>query len=806
MNTATLKTSNLPLLPVKGMVLFINIEHPVVVGRPRSLAAIEEALKGEDKSIIVVTQRNSATAEPGREDVYEIGTRAYIHRMERHGDDVVSLVLRGSERVRITGIDTSHPWLSASYEVLPLPEDNSDETEALHRDVIDKAQQLDRMKAADWPKGLLTQMLQTLKDPMEHVYVLAYLLKLEVPKQQAVHEAPTRAEGMRLVHDALVHEIQVLQLQEEIAAQAASNVTAEQRQYMLRQQMEAIQKELGEDDGENSEVAELKRQLDQSEMPDEVAKIAKREVERLLKMPPAAQEYQMTHGYLKLLVELPWNKSSQDKLDLVEARRVLDEHHFNMKEVKDRIIEHLAVRKLNPGASSTILCFVGAPGVGKTSLGASIATALGREFERISLGGLHDEAELRGHRRTYIGAMPGRIIQTLRRKGVNNPLILLDEVDKLGHDYRGDPAAALMEILDPSQNSTFRDNYLDQPFDLSKIFFVTTANTLDSIPRPLLDRMEVLRLSGYTEEEKVEIAKRHLLPAQLKEVQLTDEQIRIPDEVIHKVVRSWTREAGVRELNRQLARIVRKSAVPFASGITTPVIVTVEQLPQLLGPERFTDDSLRRDPLPGVTTGMAWTEHGGDVLFVEAVKTPGGKGLALTGQLGDVMKESAQTALSYLWSQADQLGIDPEVFQNSGVHIHVPAGAIPKDGPSAGVTMATSLVSLLTGRPVRSDTAMTGEITLAGLVLPVGGIKEKVLAAHRAGIDRIVLPEANCQDLEEIDAGVRQELEFIPAVNLQQVFNAALTSGTSTTTGTGSAVQPQLFTREPHQPSPGAHP
>jgi ATP-dependent Lon protease len=481
-------------------------------------------------------------------------------------------------------------------------------------------------------------------------------------------------------------------------------------------------------------------------------------------MPPAAQEYQMTLGYLKLLAELPWNKSSEDKLDLV---------------------------------SSSILCFVGAPGVGKTSLGASIATALGREFERISLGGLHDEAELRGHRRTYIGAMPGRIIQALRRKGVNNPLILLDEIDKLGHDYRGDPAAALMEILDPSQNHTFRDNYLDQPFDLSKIFFVTTANTLDTIPRPLLDRMEILRLSGYTEEEKVQIARRHLLPALLKEVQLSAEQINVPDEVIHKVVTSYTREAGVRELNRQLARIVRKSAVPFANGVDEHVLVTVEQLPQLLGPERHTNESLRRDPLPGVTTGMAWTEAGGDVLFVEAVKTPGGKGLALTGQLGDVMKESAQTALSYLWSQADKLGIDPEVFQNSGVHIHVPAGAIPKDGPSAGVTMATSLVSLLTGRPVRSDTAMTGEITLAGLVLPVGGIKEKVLAAHRAGIDRIVLPEANRQDLEEIDAGVREDLEFIPAVNLQQVFNAALTANVS-------EAQTQLFPPMPknlHNPS-----
>jgi ATP-dependent Lon protease len=758
------------------MVLFINIEHPIVVGRPRSLAAITHAASGEDKSILVVTQRNAETADPGREDLYEIGTRAYIHRMERHADDVVSLILRGVERVRIKSIDSGKAWLEAEYEVLPLPDDHSDAAEALHRDILDKARSLDRLTATDWPKGLLTQMLQSLKDPMEHVYVLASLLKLEVPSQQAIHEAATREEGMRLLHEALVHEIQVLTLQEEIAAQAASSVSAEQRQYMLRQQMEAIQKELGEDDGGGkSDISELRQQLDKAGLPEEVAKGANKELERLQKMPAAAQEYQLTHAWLKLLAELPWSKSSEDKLDLVEARRVLDDQHFDLSEVKDRIIEHLAVRKLNPGASSSILCFVGGPGVGKTSLGASIASALGREFERISLGGLHDEAELRGHRRTYIGALPGRIIQTLRRKGVNNPLILLDEIDKLGRDYRGDPSAALMEILDPSQNKDFRDNYVDQPFDLSKVFFVTTANTLDTIPRPLLDRMEILRLSGYTEDEKVQIALRHLLPAQLREVNLNAEQVQVPADVVRQVVRSYTREAGVRELNRQLARIVRKCAVPFANGQNAAVSVSIGQLPELLGPERFSSESLRRDPLPGVTTGLAWTEAGGDVLFIEAVKTPGGKGLVLTGQLGDVMKESAQTALSYLWSQAEALKIDPAVFQQSGVHIHVPAGAIPKDGPSAGVTMATSLVSLFTGRPVRSDTAMTGEITLAGLVLPVGGIKEKVLAAHRCGITRIVLPEANLKDLAELDAKVRAALEFIPAMKLSQVFDAALT-------------------------------
>jgi ATP-dependent Lon protease len=758
------------------MVLFVNIDHAVVVGRPRSLAAVAQAAASEDKGILIVAQRNQETGDPGSEDLYEIGTHAYIQRMERHADDVVSLVLHGAERVRIRKLDMSKAWLEAEYEVLPLPTDSSDTTEALHRDILDKTQALDRLGLEDWPKGLIAHMLKTLKDPLEQTYVIASLLKLEVPQQQQIHEAATREEAVHLLHAALVHEVQVQTLQKEIAEQAATTASAEQRQYMLRQQMDAIQKELGEDDSGNSELADLRVALEQAGLPAESAQAVRRDLERLSRTSPAAQDYQATLAYLKLVTELPWNKASADKLDLVEARRVLDAQHYGLAEVKDRIIEHLAVRKLNPGAASSILCFVGGPGVGKTSLGASIAQALGREFERISLGGLHDEAELRGHRRTYIGALPGRIIQALRRKGVNNPLLMFDEIDKLGHDYRGDPAAALMEILDPSQNRDFRDNYLELPFDLSKIFFVTTANTLDSIPRPLLDRMEVLRLPGYTEDEKIEIARRHLLPAQLREVRLTAEQIQIPEDVLRGVVRGYTREAGVRELNRQLARIVRKCAVPFASGVETPVHVTPEQLKELLGAERFSREALRHAPLPGITTGLAWTEAGGDVLFVEAVKMPGGTGLTLTGQLGDVMKESAQTAFSHLWSQAEALTLDPAAFQQSGVHIHVPAGAIPKDGPSAGVTMATSLVSLLTGRPVRSDTAMTGEITLAGLVLPVGGIREKVLAAHRAGITRVVLPEANLPDLERLDAGVRAAIEFIPAANLKQVFDAALTA------------------------------
>ena len=773
MNTQTIQDT-LPLLPVKGMVLFINIEHPVVVGRQRSLAAIEEAAKGESKTILVVTQRNSETVDPGQEELYEVGTLAYIHRMERHSEDVVSVILRGEERVRIINMDKSRPWAQASYEVLPMPEDHSETVEALHRDILKLAGEADSLNRGEWPKGLMQHLMQSLKDPMEHIYVLASMMKLEVPQQQAIHEAESQEKAMRLLHAALQHEIQVLKLQAEIASKAASSVSADQRQYLLRQQMEAIQKELGEGGEDKSEIAELRSLFEKAGLPEDVSKLANKELDRLQKMSQASQDYQLTHAYLKLLAELPWSKASEDKLDLVAARAVLDAQHHGLGEIKDRIIEHLAVRKLNPDASSSILCLVGPPGVGKTSLGASIAKALGREFDRISLGGLHDESELRGHRRTYIGAMPGRLIQSLRRKQVKNPLILLDEIDKLGRDYRGDPAAALMEILDPSQNCDFRDNYLDAPFDLSKVFFVTTANTLDTIPRPLLDRMEILRLSGYTEEEKLQIARDYLVPAQLKEVKLASAQVQLPDAVLTQIIRGYTREAGVRELNRKIARVVRKCAVPFATGHSESVIVTPEQLDDLLGPERFTSESLRRNPLPGVTTGLAWTEAGGDVLYVEAVLTPGGKGLVLTGQLGDVMKESAQTALSYIWSQAKTLNIDTERFQNSGVHVHVPAGAIPKDGPSAGVTMATSLVSLFTGRAVRSDTAMTGEITLAGLVLPVGGIKEKVLAAHRSGIRRIVLPQANQKDLNELDAIVRAELEFIPANSLAQVFDAAL--------------------------------
>lgn len=763
----------LPLLPIKEMVLMVHMEHPVVVGRPRSIAAVEAALASEEKTLVVVTQRDSAVDAPSQQDLYAIGTRALIRKMERMSNGSISISLRGLERVQIDDVDSSNPYLQARFKVVPLPTDKSSEVEALHRDVLDQASQIDQLMTSDWPKGLLVQMLQSLRDPLDHVFVLASLLKLDVKQQQSIHEANSRLEALRLAHGYLNHEIQVLTIQQEIAKQAASNVSKEQRQYMLRKQMAAIQKELGEQNPEQAEIDELRQKLEDANLPEAVEKVANRELDRLQRLPPAAQDYQLIRAYLELVAELPWSKSTDDNLDLGHAREILDQDHFDLSEVKERIIEHLAVRKLNPGSKGAILCFVGGPGVGKTSLGQSIARALGREFERIALGGLHDESELRGHRRTYVGALPGRIIQAIRNKNVNNPLLLLDEIDKLGRDYRGDPSAALMEILDPSQNVEFRDNYLDLPFDLSRVFFVATANTLDTIPRALLDRMEVLRLSGYTEEEKVQIARRYLVPRQLKEVKLDEEQVRISDAVLEQIVRRYTREAGVRELNRQVARVVRKLAVRFAEGYDEPVSVDSAQLAELLGPERFFVEKLRQEMVPGITTGLAWTEAGGDVLFVEAVLMPGAKGLTLTGQLGEVMKESAQAAQSYLWSQADKLGISRDKLQSNGIHVHVPAGAIPKDGPSAGVTMATSMLSLYLDKPVRSDTAMTGEITLAGLVLPVGGVKEKALAARRTGITRIILPMDNMKDLSEIDEVIRREIEFIPVTSLNEVFRAA---------------------------------
>lgn len=762
----------LPVLPLKNTVLFPYVFMPLSVGRPGSLAAIEAVLGTEEKTFVVAAQRDPANEAPGLDDLYTVAVRAVVKKMAR-GEGAIELIVQGVERVTLLKAEQTEPYLKARVRPLPLPEDGGTEVEALFRAVAELA---GRVLELVQPQAQVNvhQLIAQAQDPLRFAYMLGAMLSLDAAKEQALLEAPTRAEALRLLHGFLTHEVQVLELRHKINSQAESEMTKQQREYMLRQQLQAIQEELGEKSPEKSEVEELRRRLAEADLPDEVRKEAEREMTRLERLPAAAPDFQVTRTYLDLVLELPWKKATQDVLDLIHARQVLDEDHFDLSEVKERILEDLAVLKMNPQAKAPILCLVGPPGVGKTSLGQSIARALGRKFERLSLGGLHDEAELRGHRRTYIGAMPGRILQAIRRAGVKNPVLMLDEVDKLGRDFRGDPASALLEVLDPAQNGTFRDNYLDLPFDLSKVLFITTANALDTIPRPLLDRMELVRLSGYSEEEKMQIARRFLLPRQLQETGLTAEQLRLDDDALRRVIGRWTREAGVRELERSLGRIARKVARRFAEGDTTPVSVTPANLTDLLGPERVRPERFRKDLGPGVSTGLAWTEAGGDVLYIEATLLHGGRGLRLTGQLGDVMRESARAAQAFVWSHAEALGIDPALFRTAGVHLHVPAGAVPKDGPSAGVAMVTALTSLYTGVPVRSDTAMTGEVTLTGLVLPVGGIKEKVLAARRAGLRHVVLPKDNESDLRDVPDSVRDALEFTFAERVEDVLAAAL--------------------------------
>jgi len=760
------------ILPVKNTVLFPSLLLPLSVGRPGSVAAVEAAVESEDKVLGVFTQKDPAVEQPGPGDLFHVGTLGVVKRMART-DDGFQVVVQGTERVAIEEVLGEQPYLQARLRRLPVPADHDAETEALYRATLDLAKKLQELVQPQVQMGL-NHILGEVQDPLHQAYLLASLLSLDLEKEMTLLAASTRGEAMRLIHDYLNHEVQVLELRQKIQSQAQSEMSREQREYMLRQQLRAIREELGEQSPEQADVSELRKQMDERELPDAVRKEVEKELTRLERMSPSAPDYQMTRTYVELALELPWTKETEDNLDLDRARSILDQDHFDLEEVKDRIIEHLAVMKLNPGAKAPILCFVGPPGVGKTSVGQSIARSLGRKFERMSLGGLHDEAELRGHRRTYIGAMPGRIIRAIRRAGYKNPLLMLDEVDKLGRDFRGDPAAALMEILDPAQNFEFHDNYLDLPFDLSKVFFITTANTLDTIPRPLLDRMEVLRLPGYSDEEKREIARRYLIRRQVADAGLREEQLTIPDDTLAYVIRHYTREAGVRELDRTIGRIARKVATDFARGRREPVGVGVEDLAELLGPERFLPEQARKTLSPGVAAGLAWTESGGDVLYVEAALLPEGRELTLTGQLGNVMQESARAAQSYLWSRAEELGIDKERIRKSGVHIHVPAGAVPKDGPSAGVTMASALASLYSGAPARSDTAMTGELTLSGLVMPVGGIKEKILAAHRAGLRRIVIPKENQKDLRDVPAHVREALEIVTAERIEDVLAAAI--------------------------------
>ena len=763
----------LPVLPLKSAVLFPYLMMPLSAGRASSVAAVEAALETDSKEIVVFTQRDPDVDAPAQNDLYPIGTKAVIRKMNRANEGHLELLVLGMERVALTRLDNSEPFLRARVTPLPLPEDSGAEVEALRSALIELAGQALTLAQPNAPQEL-RGLLSANEDPLRLAFVLASMFSLDVDKAQALLASPTRLEALRLVHGYLTHEVQVLELKNKINTEARSEMTKEQRDYLLRQQLRAIQQELGDKGGEQAETQQLRERLEKADLPEEILKEAQRELDRLEKLPPGAPDYNVIRTYLDYVLELPWRKHTEDSLDIAKARQVLDEDHFGLKDIKQRILEHLGVLKLNPNAKAPILCFVGAPGVGKTSLGQSIARALNRKFERMSLGGLHDEAELRGHRRTYIGALPGRVIQAMRRAGANNPVLMLDEVDKLGRDFRGDPAHALLEILDPEQNKSFRDNYLDLPFDLSKVLFVTTANALDTIPQPLLDRMEVLRLSGYSEEEKLEIAKRYLAPRQLKETGLTAEQCVLPDDTLKKIISGYTREAGVRRLERSIGRVARKLALRFAEGNTEPMVVKPDDLAEMLGPEPFNQEEARRDLPPGVSTGLAWTETGGDVLYIEATLLPDGKGLTLTGQLGEVMQESVKAAQSYIWSHADAFDIDPRLFKEAGVHVHVPAGAIPKDGPSAGVTMATALTSLYTKLPARSDVAMTGEITLTGLVLPIGGIKEKVLAARRAGIHTVIMPKANQKDLRDLPEDVRAEMQFIFAERIEDVLRTAI--------------------------------
>ncbi|HZY89416.1 MAG TPA: endopeptidase La, partial [Gemmataceae bacterium] len=661
---------------LKNTVLLPYLFMPLSVGRPNSLAAVEAALATEEKTFVVTAQRDAANEQPGFDDLYTVGTRAVVKKMAR-GEGVIELIVMGVERVTLLKVEQAEPYLTARARTLPLPEDTGPEVEALHRAIIELAGRVLELAQVQQPMNI-QQLVGQSQDPLRFAYLLGSMLSLDVPKEQALLEAQTRLEALRLLHGYLTHEVQVLELRNKISSQVQTEMSKQQRDYMLRQQMQAIQEELGEQSPEKAEANELRKRLGEAKLPDEVRKEAERELGRLERLPPAAPDYQVIRTWLDLVLELPWTKPTADVIDMAHARQVLDEDHFGLSEVKERILEVLAVLKLNPEAKAPILCLVGPPGVGKTSLGQSVAKALGRKFERMSLGGLHDEAELRGHRRTYIGAMPGRVLQAVRRAGAMNPVVMLDEVDKLGRDYRGDPASALLEVLDPAQNGTFRDNYLDLPYDLSKVLFITTANTLDTVPRPLLDRMEILRLSGYSEEEKVEIAKRYLLPRQLRESGIKPEQLTVEPEAMRRVISRYTREAGVRELERMLGRVARKVARRFAEGRTEAVTVHAGDLLDLLGPERVRPERFRKQLPAGVSTGLAWTEAGGDVLYIEATLLRDGRGLRLTGQLGDVMRESARAAQSFVWAHAEPLGIDPDLFRHAGVHVHVPAGAVPK--------------------------------------------------------------------------------------------------------------------------------
>ena len=765
-----------PVLPLKNTVVYPQIVIPLAVGRPKSLAAVNAGIES-GRRVVTVAQKQANVEDPSRDDLFPIGTIATINRVEKR-DKGAQVIVQGVERIRLGAAIDGRNHLEVEYErlrSLSMDELGADAThvDALLRENLELSKRIASLYGGGDGDQIFQQLIGSINDPVTQMYRIANLANISLEQEQAVLECESTKELMERVHEILLHEVQVSELRKQIAEQARDDIDQQQREHLLRQQKRAIEQALGEA-GEDEDVAELRNQLEEAQLPAHVKTEVDRELKRLGRMSSNAADYQVARGYLELIAELPWHQQTEDQLDLEHARQVLDEDHYGLDDVKERILESLAVMQLNPEAKAPIICFVGPPGVGKTSLGQSIARAMGRKFERMSLGGLHDESELRGHRRTYIGAMPGRILQGVRRAGVTNPILMLDEIDKLGRDFRGDPAAALMEILDPEQNREFRDNYLNLAYDLSRVLFITTANTLEGIPRPLLDRMEVLELSGYSDMEKQAIARQYLIPRQRSEAGLVNEQLLIADEGLRYMIRRHTREAGVRELERVIGRIARKRARQVVEERPVEDTMAVEILGELLGPEKYKADNGRSNLAPGVAAGLAWTEAGGDVLYVEATLTQKDESVTLTGHLGQVMQESAKAARSYIWSIAEKIGIDRARIEECGVHIHVPAGAVPKDGPSAGVTMATALVSAYCEKPVQEKLAMTGELTLSGLVLPVGGVKEKILAAHRAGLRKIILPKDNEADLRKLPEPVREEMAITLVSDLSEVLQEAI--------------------------------
>src|SRR6516162_1222023 len=765
--------SELGILPLRNSVLYPHAIMPISVGRRKTLNLLDDVV-GDSKLIGVVSQRIPSEDDPDPAGMYRVGTAARILKVVKLNGNNVNLIIQGMRRIRVDRFTATEPYMKASVTTLEEILEPGVDLDALVRSLINQFQRL--VQSSQNISNDLGEMVLSAGsgDPGRLSDLAASGLNISGEEKIGLLERNNVKDRVQKLVEIVTREVELQEISSRIQSQVADEVGKTQRQYYLREQMKAIQKELGEDDDRAQEIEEFRKKIDGASMPEEAKKVAEKELDRLSKMPPQAAEYTVSRTYLDWLVSLPWAVETDDKLDVKEARRILDEDHYDLEKGKDRILEFLSVRALKKDLKGPILCFAGPPGVGKTSLGKSIARAMGRKFGRLSLGGIRDEAEIRGHRRTYIGALPGRIIQNLRQAGSNNPLFMLDEIDKLGMDFRGDPASALLEVLDPEQNFSFQDHYLDVPFDLRRVMFVTTANLLDPIPPPLRDRMEVIELAGYTEEEKLEISRRHLIPKQLSENGLTPANLRFEDDAVIQIIRSYTREAGLRNVEREIGRVCRKVARAVTEGNTDPVVCTVAKVRELLGPERFFSEIAERTEEPGVAVGLAWTPNGGDILFIEATRMVGRKGLILTGSLGDVMKESAEAALSYVRSRAAQLGIPADFYESADIHLHVPAGAIPKDGPSAGVTMATAMTSLLTGRPVHPNVAMTGEITLRGKVLPVGGIKEKVLAARRAGIDTLILPKRNEKDLEDVPASVRDHLRFHFVDAMDEVLAAAL--------------------------------